>query len=870
MKLFKKIILLLLIAFILLSAAACIEIPPPDNSGGGGNEPPPSTEGGDGDNTGNGNVNTEEDKKIELIRDGTAAFRFVTTAQIGASAVRTIDRLTSRLRSLGVTVEDRVSDSSAADDGVCEIIVGSAARGRGEECSVDIYDLGIEGYVIKAVGNKIVIAGGTSDMTANALSVFIEQYLGVTEDTKKLPELVSVPAALSVLVPTEYEVKSVFIGENELSLYHLVTDTSERETSYAISLTEIRDSIYLSSGYMLPITDISSAEELSHRIILRYVDEAGEGGFRMFREGNDLIVESAYLNALTDSFYSYLEKNLFDIGGDVIFPDDIYYTDDVHTVRYSDFGAVGDGVTDDFEAIKRAHTYANIGGQRVYADEGKVYYIKFLPETIPVKTSVDLCGSTIVVNDKGSDAYKTRNISLFTFLRDSSGLALGEGEINDIAGESERLLIGDTSIPWLAGIITEKSIVKLTNKNHRDVIRHGANQTNGEVRRDVFIMYPDGSIDPETEVCFDFDEITSIEIYSVNDAPITFENGTIINQCCEVVPETNMQNKYHSYARGLRIYRSSVTLKNITHRMEDEPELDTSDSSYGTLSESYPYYAFIYTQMTYKLHVLDCSITGHTTYYEDKPETDSTEGKPAPVPQGTYDLAIEESISVLFENVHQYSPTTIADKRYWGIMTSNWSKDTTFKNSSINRFDAHRTMWGAELYDTDIGHTISVVGGGHFYLEGVTVMSGSTFIDLRGDYGATFRGIIEMVNCTLDAVYDYNSAQGQVHNASKKYTNATVINSGFAKNNNAGYWDWDFGYTCYMPNVIFDNFTSTATKNTYVFPKIPDAVFTTIKNKYILPESITFRNMSKVYPTCQSINSYQQLKSIPVINEGNT
>lgn len=44
-------------------------------------------------------------------------------------------------------------------------------------------------------------------------------------------------------------------------------------------------------------------------------------------------------------------------------------------VRYSDFGAVGDGVTDDFEALVKAHTYANENDLPVVADEDATYYI---------------------------------------------------------------------------------------------------------------------------------------------------------------------------------------------------------------------------------------------------------------------------------------------------------------------------------------------------------------------------------------------------------------------------------------------------------------------------------------------------------------
>ena len=189
-----------------------------------------------------------------------------------------------------------------------------------------------------------------------------------------------------------------------------------------------------------------------------------------------------------------------------------------------------------------------------------------------------------------------------------------------------------------------------TNDYHKDFVRHGANQSAGEPRKDVFIMYPDGSIDPETEVCFEFDEITLIEINKVSDKPVTIENGHIINICCRVVAETGGDNKYHAYSRGFMFKRSNVTFQNMVHDMQDEPELDMSFGPWGECKESYPYYAFIYTEQTYNLLIKDCDISGHTTYYEKKPETASSGASPDPVAQGTYDLAIERSINVHFLN----------------------------------------------------------------------------------------------------------------------------------------------------------------------------------------------------------------------------
>ena len=56
------------------------------------------------------------------------------------------------------------------------------------------------------------------------------------------------------------------------------------------------------------------------------------------------------------------------------------------TVCYEDFGAVGDGVTDDSAAIRAAHEYANENGLDVVCEGAKTYYIGIMTKTIPIKS----------------------------------------------------------------------------------------------------------------------------------------------------------------------------------------------------------------------------------------------------------------------------------------------------------------------------------------------------------------------------------------------------------------------------------------------------------------------------------------------------
>ena len=75
-------------------------------------------------------------------------------------------------------------------------------------------------------------------------------------------------------------------------------------------------------------------------------------------------------------------------------------------ITYEQFGAIGDGVTDDMPAIARAHDEANRLGLPVKAKAGAVYYIspKELPAT--VQTSVDWTGAKFIFDDRDCENFR--------------------------------------------------------------------------------------------------------------------------------------------------------------------------------------------------------------------------------------------------------------------------------------------------------------------------------------------------------------------------------------------------------------------------------------------------------------------------------
>ena len=327
---------------------------------------------------------------------------------------------------------------------------------------------------------------------------------------------------------------------------------------------------------------------------------------------------------------------------------------------------------------------------------------------------------------------------------------------------------------------------------------------------------------------------------------------------------------YHAYARGIYINRSNATVKNITHHKLDEPAFykkvngagsygsDQWKSYYGVntsrgesgwladkgryhIGQSYPYSGMLAFIDVYNSRAVDCNLTGRTVYYEAK-TTSAT-----PIPMGSYDLIIAGSSHVYIENVQQLND--INDTHYWGIMNSNRAKNLYFIDSSLSRFDAHEGFWNGTFINSTFGRCINVIGGGYLKIENCARNVGREFITMRGDYGSTFEGTIELKDCTIRGLKEYRYSQdatnpyyesGNIYIIDTSYTTSYKGSYSAGDATSFPFLKWDFGYVCYMPqHVIVDNFKAEGSSdivgtsgqsgpkiNLYVFPNTNNSAFT--------------------------------------------
>ena len=419
-------------------------------------------------------------------------------------------------------------------------------------------------------------------------------------------------------------------------------------------------------------------------------------------------------------------------------------------LTYEQFGAKGDGVTDDFPAIIATHAAANEKGLPVKAADGKTYYIGNTVGTAIVRTNVDFGSARFIVDDSNVSVEDRES---YIFKVES---ALEPFTIDGI----ECLKRDQTNI---GRTLPGRCLVEVVNDNHKVYIRLGANQNSGVGQQEFFIADKDGNIDPSSALVWDYDEITAMTARPIDEKPLVIKGGiftTIANQA---------PSKYTYYGRGITVERSNVRIEGLTHYVD------------GEIDHGAPYDGFLSLDKAADIVVSGCLFTAHKTY-----KTIGSAG--VPVSMGSYDVSAHGCVNIKWENCSQ--TTDINDTQYWGIFVSNFCKALSLNNCVFSRFDAHQGVRNVTLTGCEFGHTgVNVVGSGRLTLENCTIHRKS-LITLRADYGSSWEGELIVRNCKLI-----------VPEGAKTVSLLSGSNAG----------KHDFGYTCYLPerydieNLVIDD-----------------------------------------------------------------
>jgi len=783
-----------------------------------------------------GDEDADGDEGLSLIESGEPTFQIVIAKGSSADVRRTVDFDVVRAleRDYGISVTSVTEGSS--DDQICdiEVLVGSAAS-RGEQYCYDAHTLGEEGYIIKRIGTKVVIGGGSDESICRAISEFCTDILGMGSGA--LEEAVMYFSDSKEIVQSNYKITSLSVSGNDMRGYSIVTDTAD--ASYRECAEAFSDTVYKKSGYYLPVTD--KPTENGNVIIKKVPKRSGDESFRVYTSEGDLIVECAYDNMLTLALGRFAVDYITFGTGDVNFDGEVY-KENISIIRYDDFGALGDGRTDDFEAILRAHELANISGQTVMATPGKTYYIKNTRvggavRTVPVKTDVVWTGAKFIIDDTEVSVHRA-----------DKGYGMG-GAIFTVTSDYPKKTIYDSAVLLEiaeAGINRNTEYIELGdefdypaliipyNSSHKVYRRRGYTSYAGSSMHEVILIDKNGRVSSDTPIMHDYTKLDYIEVYRTDLTPITVEGGEFTTLASRVNCITEKENGKRDtlsgyFNRGLNVSRSYTTVKDVKHYIEGEFTLDEQlDEDGNIVAVGACYRGFFVASNATDVTFEDCVLTGRRCY---------------PRPQGgtggTYDFSGAAVNNIVLKNCIQSNfwvnvtdnvisaadekdvnalpsmaspPGVIAVRdsgsrgsfrMHWGIGGTNFCKNMVYDGCTLSRYDAHEGLYNGKIKDSTV-NCISLTGNGLFEVENLRYFAEGTgygqnvlFI-LRSDYGYTWEG---------DIVAD--GVEANVYTGDG--VNIYILQHGYS--------NWYYGYNSVFPNIELKNLMLYDIKTEELLPR---------------------------------------------------
>ena len=218
-------------------------------------------------------------------------------------------------------------------------------------------------------------------------------------------------------------------------------------------------------------------------------------------------------------------------------------------IYYSQYGATGDGKTDDFDAIIATHNAANKTGQKVMADPGKTYYIGATNRTAFIKTDTDWGDARFIIDDTKVEKRGLEWEQSWLFMVQSLQKSF---PVYSISG----LKKGQTKVSLN---LNRRVLINVIDNTTRIYIRRGMNENSGAVQRDVFIVEKDGTVAPEAPILWDFNNISSVTAYPIDEYQLKITGGrftTIANRGSD---------KDAYIDRGIRILRSNTLVDGFYH-----------------------------------------------------------------------------------------------------------------------------------------------------------------------------------------------------------------------------------------------------------------------------------------------------------------
>ena len=606
----------------------------------------------------------------------------------------------------------------------------------------------------------------------------------------------------------DYQIEKLTANGADIKDYAIYADDASQS-----SALKLRDIIYEKSGYYLKST---TNQNTTKAIIVKCVTQSNPAeSFKVSVASNGKItILCSYAHMLDFAMTHFIEEVLDTASGVLDFSGTVY-TEDVTVIYYEDFGAVGDGKTNDFEAMYNVHTIANKYGQTVKARPDSIFYIKDTyisgaKKSIEIRTNTDWQGAKIIIDDSEIGTYapynKLQNNNIFVVKPDEKMVTVQDKALLEaiaVAGVNPGTTHIDFKLDGWGGAL----MLVPYNSTHKVARRRGYSGHSGSDMHEIVIIDQYGNVSSETPIMFDYTSVTKMEVYKLDPkTAITIKNATIETIDSKINHMVNGSFVGGYISRGLQVERSYTTVENIKHvviegfTLKDRVNGEVGPSSGGMFKAQNASY------ITFK----NCIIPGRQAYggssYNFRPTlvnkvvlenctqsnfwilVDPETG--AMTPSADYVDGAYPSMSTVAVYNNDGVLTTMDKAMHWGIGGGNYCKNMEFINSKISRFDAHTPLYNGKIINSSLngmeltGYGTLEITNTDWYQYGTT----TPLLYLRADYGYHWDGDIVVTN-----------TRGHIYNVSGTNPSSLTLC-------HYNYVNWYFGYTCAFPNVTLDNF----------------------------------------------------------------
>ncbi|MBR5140101.1 MAG: hypothetical protein IKV16_03510 [Clostridia bacterium] len=151
----------------------------------------------------------------------------------------------------------------------------------------------------------------------------------------------------------EYEINAFLILGKEISDYVIAYNDSVIENTALAEM--LQTFIFEKSGTRLETVNADTLSSEKY-FLIKSAPRSGGDGFYVTLNGENLEITSEFCNKTLDAARAYLNQLAKNDESNIEFNE---HSINVRDIFYESFGAVGDGVSDDAEALIRTHRYAN-------------------------------------------------------------------------------------------------------------------------------------------------------------------------------------------------------------------------------------------------------------------------------------------------------------------------------------------------------------------------------------------------------------------------------------------------------------------------------------------------------------------------------